>query len=77
MTRPNLGVTPNVMPVQPSSEAEIRHLPGDLAVRVYPDRFGRSELIERGLTQRQHVEYRQYLQCQLCGNTCAGTCSGS
>lgn len=75
MTSPNLDITPNVMVVQDSLAAELSHLPGDLAVAVYKyDRFGTPQLIERGLTARQYVEYLQYLSCERCGTTCAGTC---
>jgi hypothetical protein len=76
MRLPNLDVTPNVMVEQDGSSAEIRYLPGDLAIAVYArDRFGNKQLIKRGLTEKQYIEYLQYLRCQRCGVTCAGTCS--
>ena len=75
MTEPNLDVTPNVMIVQSSAAAEIPYLPGDLAFAIYKrDRFGNPQLIERGLTEKQYIEYVQYLPCERCGRTCAGTC---
>lgn len=76
MTLPNLDVTPNVMLEQDRVDAEISYLPGDLAIAVYGrDRFGNPQLIERGLTQQQYVEYLQYLKCERCGASCAGTCA--
>jgi hypothetical protein len=75
MIAANLQLAPNLMLEQSSAEAEIQYLPGDFAFRVYEYvLFSRRELISRFMTDKQKMEYRQYLACDLCGKPCAGSC---
>jgi len=73
MSKPNLRVVANVMTPM-SGEGDIARLPGDLAVRVYKGLWLSPQSIRRNLTDRQWVEYQQYLVCALCGRPCAGSC---
>ena len=73
----NMHIVPNVMLASDSAREEIRYLAGDLAVRIYRGYWPSIQAIHANLTARQWVEYQQYLVCQLCGRTCAGTCPGA
>ena len=73
MSKSNLNVSSNVMPVPDNKMDEIKHLPGDLAVLIYMGVIWPS-IGSRVLTPRQYQEYLQYLVCYLCKKTCAGTC---
>lgn len=71
----NLSVGSNLMLDDMTHEPKHRYLPGDFVVQVYPN-FRDARFIEKYLTARQLVEYRQYLVCIRCRRPCAGTCGG-
>ncbi len=50
-----------------------RFIPGDFFAQIYPEMLN-PEFSHRWMTPRQISEYKQYLRCQLCHRTCAGTC---
>jgi hypothetical protein len=71
MTRANVQLVANVMIAQADRRKEAEYIPGDLAWQVYRQVWGSVYL----MTERQQVEYRQYLVCLLCRKPCAGTCA--
>jgi hypothetical protein len=77
MSVANVSLRSNVMLVQDSRMQEIRFLPGDFAFLVYKERWPRPESMQMDLTEQQFIEHTQYLVCQICRQTCAGTCRGS
>lgn len=70
---PNTLVTSNVMVPRDMPE-DLRVLPGDFAVMVYGKTWVTPQWIRKNLTDRQWIEYTQYMICELCGRPCAGTC---
>lgn len=74
---PNVGLRANVMVVPDRMDEEIRHLPGDFAVRIYRTWWTTPESIRTNLSELQFIEYEQHMLCHLCGRPCAGTCQSS
>ena len=69
----NLQIRSNLMLDDEEHTPHHRYLPGDFLALVYKGKVD-NRIVERELTQRQLVEYRQYLPCIRCGKRCAGTC---
>jgi len=71
---PNLTVTSNLMiVVEGQDDREYRYVPGDYIGQIYPN-FIDSRNIDKYLTKKQIIEFRQYLICHKCHKPCAGTC---
>ncbi len=68
----NLNVTSNLMIDDQSHKPEARYIPGDLIVEIFPE--FKDKRTHDQLTLTQIAEYKQYLVCLNCKNTCAGTC---
>lgn len=72
----NLNIKSNLMIDDAKHQNERRWLAGDLRVQIYPE-FKDVRVIQSKLSPEQIIEYRQYLVCQKCKRTCAGTCEVS
>jgi hypothetical protein len=76
MKKSDLNVASNLMLDDRDHRPHYRYMPGDLLAQIYREFISPPETIHYHLTQRQQVEYLQYLPCLLCGRQCAGTCQG-
>lgn len=74
MKRSDLNVASNLMLEDRDHQPHYRYMPGDLLGQIYREFISPPETIHYHLTQRQQLEYLQYLPCLLCGRQCAGTC---
>jgi hypothetical protein len=72
----DLDILSNLMIDDESHKPEIKYLPGDFLVLVYPEKVDK-RCIESELTPKQILEYEQYLTCNICKRPCAGTCQTS
>jgi len=70
----NLDLRSNLMIDDKKHEPKHRYLPGDFAAQVYPKKVD-LRVIEKELSQKQIIEYKQYIRCRICKKTCAGTCT--
>jgi hypothetical protein len=70
----NLNVSSNLMLDDFDHKPEHKYFPGDFLALVNKTLID-SRIIDSNLTDRQIVEYKQYLTCLFCGRTCAGTCT--
>ena len=72
--RSSIGIASNLMIVAEGKEdREYRYIPGDYVGRIYPQYID-SRTIDKYLSKKQIIEFRQYLACHKCHKPCAGTC---
>jgi hypothetical protein len=71
--RSNVQIASNIMVDDEQHNPHSRFIPGDFYAQIYPE-YLNPEFCHQWMTQRQIMEYRQYLVCRLCHRTCAGTC---
>ena len=71
----NLLIFSNLMPDDPKYKPEYKYIPGDYVGKIYLIAVD-VRSIRQHLSQQQIIELEQYLVCNICGKTCAGTCGG-
>lgn len=73
--RSSVDLRSNLMVDDEQHSPKHTYIPGDFLRLIRPWLFDR-RIQKDTLTPTQVIEYEQYLVCNICERTCAGTCGG-